>query len=77
MNRTIVTFDFVWTALGARHSSMEDLEGAKRPHMADQHHDPGMGTPDPLKDDKKKDRVRLSSQTTFTAFQIRFYYCSI
>lgn len=46
-----------FAALGARHSSMEDLEAGKRPQIADQVPS-GMTTPDPLKEDKKKDKVR-------------------
>lgn len=45
--------------MGARHSSMEDLEAGKRPQIADQVPSPGTTTPDPLKEDKKKDKVRL------------------
>ncbi len=43
--------------MGARHSSMEDLEAGKRPQIADQVPS-GTTTPDPLKEDKKKDKVR-------------------
>ncbi|CAL8069280.1 unnamed protein product [Orchesella dallaii] len=43
-------------ALGARHSSMEDLEAGKRHTLVDQVPS-GTMTPDPTKDEKKKDKL--------------------